>query len=158
MACPSKCSFLYRPHILIPPPLHLVHSATVPQSPVPLPHCLFSTPSLLFIFSLSHPCSHFHINTIYTVLNTVLWSRWYFKCRVPESVCQFLLIKGEFGGEGCKGVLNRLNKIQSSRSCRGLQKTGVTTVLLCRLRACISVCISRYVNLYPELVLPYGLF
>ena len=43
MAFPSKCSFLCRLHILIPPPLHLVHSATVPQSPLPLP--------LSFLFS-----------------------------------------------------------------------------------------------------------
>ena len=47
---------------------------------------------------------------------------------MPESVCQFLLIKGEFGGEGCKGVLNRLNKIQSSRSCRGLQLNSNITL------------------------------
>ena len=55
MANPSKSSFLYRPHILMPSPLHLVHSATVPQSPLP--------PSLSFLF----PPSPIHVHTFISI-------------------------------------------------------------------------------------------
>ena len=85
-------------HIYLSPSPSLSSFCHRASIPLPLPLCLFFTPCLLSIFSPSHPCSHFHINTNHTVFNTVLWSWWHFKCRVPESVCQFLLVKGGFGG------------------------------------------------------------